>query len=101
MRARTRKLVRRANRNNEEEMSVACCNENSFKATLKLFLKSYCAACAGRVQMNCACNYLKREKLRAVKEHLQHLKELVNVANETPNNARHIEAFEITKCSSV
>ena len=96
MRECANKLVKSPNSNIDDHMVPAGCNEQSFKATLKKFLKSYYPACAGRIQMNYMRNYLKKSRKRTVKEHLRRLKELVNMANEIPDNVRPLEAFEIT-----
>ena len=92
----TNRLVNSPNTNVTDHMVPTGCNEQSFKATLKKFLKSYYPACAGRIQMNYMRNYLKKSRKRTVKEHLRRLKELVNVASEIPDNVRPLEAFEIT-----
>ena len=58
----TNKLLSQNNSDNEEAMVAAGFNNQSFKATLKLFLKSHFPDCAGRMQMNYMRNYLKKSE---------------------------------------
>ena len=61
-RACANKLARSDDTNVEDHMVATCCNEQSFKATLKKCLKSCYPACAGRTQMNYMSNHLKKVK---------------------------------------
>ena len=47
------------------------------------------------MQVSCLCSCLRKNSKRTVKEHLKRLRELANVAKETPDDARPLETFEI------
>ena len=61
-RERARKLASSNDTSTQDHMVPAGCNEQSLKAALKRFLKSYYPACAGRIQMNHVRNCLKKVK---------------------------------------